>query len=267
MLHNEREAALGLGFGGDIWLGPGRLGGARLALLAAIGREGSIAAAARAVGLSYKAAWDAVNALNNLSDQPLVVRRPGGRHGGGTELTPRGRELIAAWDAVAAETERFIAGLNRPDLSELLDLMGRLSMRTSARNQLAGRVVRVAEGPVNAEVVLALTDTIEITAIVTRESVAALGLAEGVAAYALIKASFVILCPDDSVRTSARNRLCGTIARIERGRVNSEVEIDLGAGRTLAAVITTPSLDSLGLAEGGRCCALVKAAHVILGVN
>ena len=63
--------------------GSGRLGEDRFHLLTAIAEEGSISGAARATGLSYKAAWDAVHAMNNLFRQPLVKGQSGGRRGGG----------------------------------------------------------------------------------------------------------------------------------------------------------------------------------------
>src|SRR5512144_269203 len=59
------------------------LGGDRIALLEAIDRQGSITRAARAVGVSYKTAWDAVDAMNNVAGSPLVSRSVGGRGGGG----------------------------------------------------------------------------------------------------------------------------------------------------------------------------------------
>ena len=62
---------------GRLWLnreGHGYLGAGRIALLERIGETGSIAQAARSMGMSYKAAWDAVEAMNNLADRPLVAR-------------------------------------------------------------------------------------------------------------------------------------------------------------------------------------------------
>ena len=78
-----------------------------LELLASLEQTHSITAAARAVGLSYKAAWDAIESMNNLADRPLVERSVGGRGGGGSQLTARGRELVATYRRVAAEHERF----------------------------------------------------------------------------------------------------------------------------------------------------------------
>ncbi|MCC7059524.1 MAG: winged helix-turn-helix domain-containing protein, partial [Burkholderiaceae bacterium] len=72
---------------GLLWLSAGdhNFGGpGRIALLEAIHSEGSITRAARKVGLSYKAAWDAIDTMNNLAAEPLVTRVTGGKGGGST---------------------------------------------------------------------------------------------------------------------------------------------------------------------------------------
>ena len=67
------------------------LGDKRIRLLEAIEQIGSISQAAKAVPMSYKAAWDAVDDMNNVAPEPLVHRSAGGRNGGGTELTAFGQ--------------------------------------------------------------------------------------------------------------------------------------------------------------------------------
>jgi molybdate transport system regulatory protein len=74
-----------------------------LELLERIDASGSISAAANAMGMSYKAAWQAVEAMNNMSEQPVVARQPGGRHGGGTTLTEYGRRVVAAYRRLEKE--------------------------------------------------------------------------------------------------------------------------------------------------------------------
>ncbi|WP_129559352.1 winged helix-turn-helix domain-containing protein, partial [Bordetella pertussis] len=77
---------------GTLWLRSGDQpwgGQHRIDLLAQIEATGSISAAARAAGMSYKGAWDAIDAMNNLAGEPLVLRSAGGRGGGGTRLTDR----------------------------------------------------------------------------------------------------------------------------------------------------------------------------------
>ncbi|MFO1302449.1 MAG: LysR family transcriptional regulator [Burkholderiales bacterium] len=75
--------------GEDIALGPGKV-----ALLEAIAREGSITAAAKALGMSYRRAWLLVDTMNRNFSTPLVEAGAGGSHGGGAALTPVGRDVV-----------------------------------------------------------------------------------------------------------------------------------------------------------------------------
>lgn len=239
-------------------------------LLAAIGSEASIAAAARHVGLSYKAAWDAVEAMNNLADAPLVERAVGGKGGGGTRLTPDGERLVATWREVEAENARFIERMNAriEGASHDLDIIGRFAMLTSARNHLAGRIARITTGAVNDEVELELSGGDRIVAIVTHESTERMGLAEGGRAIALVKASSVVVGTDlDGVRLSTRNQLPGIVTRVVTGAVNTEVVIEVAGGNAIAAIVTNTSAERLRLAEGAKATALFKASSVILAVS
>ncbi|MGR9051665.1 MAG: TOBE domain-containing protein [Gammaproteobacteria bacterium] len=251
---------------------PQLLGGGRkydhLELLERIDASGSISAAANALGMSYKAAWDAVDAVNNMSDQPLIERRTGGRHGGGTVLTTHGRRLVAAYRRLDKERERVLAHLNRvmEDFEEYYTIIRRFDMKTSARNQFLGKVESVVKGAVNAEVTLDIGGGDKLVAIVTNDSVDHLELAAGKEVYALIKASWIIVSKDDGLKTSARNCLCGKLVRLQQGAVNDELVIELPGGKVLAAIITDNSVHALGFAEGMKVCAHIKASHIILAV-
>lgn len=264
------EGALRLGAG--LWLdqaGGAPVGGKRIALLEAIGTQGSITAAAKAVGLSYKAAWDAVDAMNNLSAAPLVIRATGGRHGGGTRLTDHGQQLVELYRKLESGQRRMLERLQTEmhDATRLNEALRSIAMKTSARNQLRGVVTRVHRGAVNADVVLDVGDGLEIFANITREAVDELDLKRGREAVALIKSSFVLLSPDPDIRISARNRLAGTVASVTPGAVNCEVKVALAGSRTLVAIITREGLKQLGLRKGSPCVALVKASHVLIAVN
>lgn len=237
---------------------------ARMALVEAVGELGSISAAARKVGLSYKAAWDAIQALNNLFDAPLITATPGGKAGGAALVTSRGRAVLAAFRRVQMEMD---AALARLDQGLDADVFWSLGMKTSARNALRGTITRITPGAVSAEVTLRLGDDLDIVAIVTAHSVAELALEEGAPAIALIKSSFVLLAKGDGLRTSARNQIAGVVAAREDGAVNSEVRLDIGAGKTLVATVTLESAEALDLRVGDRVTALVKAPHVILAVE
>jgi molybdate transport system regulatory protein len=141
-------------------------------------------------------------------------------------------------------------------------------MKISARNTLAGEVSKVIKGAVNAEVDLSLNGGDKVVAIITNESVARLGLKEGTRAYAILKASFVILAKGlDAKKISARNVLPGKVSKVLEGAVNTEVVMKLGGGSQLTAIITRESSHSLGLKEGDDAYAVFKASSVILAVD
>ncbi|MBJ9962927.1 TOBE domain-containing protein [Burkholderia seminalis] len=264
-----------LELGGELWLRAGEqtLGGAtRIALLAAIGDTGSITRAAKAVGLSYKAAWDAVDTMNNLAGEPLVARSTGGKGGGGTTLTPRATSLIAAFRTIEREHRRFIEAASAAVAGFDVDwaLIGRIGMKTSARNQLFGKVASIVRGTVNDEVTLTLPGGQPVVAVLTHESADALGLREGADACALVKASWVVLAVDDGgpdLKVSARNQLRGRVEAVVAGAVNSEVTLALDGGGTLTAVVTHDSVAALQLDAGRPAIALFKASSVILAVT
>jgi molybdate transport system regulatory protein len=245
-----------------------RVGEARVRLLQAIAEKGSISAAARAEGLSYKGAWDAVQALNNLSPKPLVIAQPGGASGGAATVTTAGMTLISAFRRIEAELAQVAGRLGHDLAGEAGPLAWSLGMRTSARNALRGRVVAVTPGAVNCEVQLEVSPALRIVAILTRESVDDLDLRPGRSAIALIKSSFVILAEGGpGLKTSARNCIPGKVIRHERGAVNDEVVLEIEAGKTITATITRESADVLGVAQGQKLQALIKASHVILAVE
>jgi len=247
------------------------LGDTRIRLLEAIGRYGSITQAAKAVPLSYKAAWDAVDAMNNLADQTLVERSVGGRHGGGTRLTPYGERLIAMYRALEQEHQRLLEQMDRhmsregsEDITQFRRLIHRMSMRTSARNQFVGTVTGLREGAVSFEVCLRLDASQLLWSVITRASAENLGLAIGREVHAFVKASTVMLLTDRAVRVSARNQLWGEVAAVHDGTVNSEVSLGLPGGRSVTATVTRDSVERLALAAGTPACAFFDASNVIL---
>ncbi|HEY3949428.1 TOBE domain-containing protein [Phenylobacterium sp.] len=246
----------------------GRVGLDRIALVEAIAELGSISAAAARLGLSYRGAWDAVQALNNLFDGPMIEAQPGGRAGGAAVVTPKGKAAVAAFRRVQAEVDAAMAKLENTLAGEpARDLFWSLGMRTSARNALRGAIARVTPGEVNSEVTLKLADGVEITAILTKRSIEDLELAPGKPAIALIKSSFVILAKGENLKTSARNQIPGVVSGRTDGAVNCEAGVDIGGGKTLTATITLESANALELTVGDKVTALVKAPHVILAVE
>ena len=139
-------------------------------------------------------------------------------------------------------------------------------MKTSARNHFAGPVTRVQRGSVNDEIEIEAAGGHKVVAIVTHESAENLGLSVGAQAFALVKASSIVVVTEaEGAHFSARNRLDGTVARIAAGAVNDEVVIDVADGVSIAAIITHASSEALGLTVGARATAIFKASSVIVG--
>ena len=261
------------GVSGSLWLHRRQnefLGGDRIALLEKIDELGSITKAAKAVCISYKTAWDTINMVNNLAEKPLVNRSAGGKGGGGTSLTTEGKKLINQFKTIQEEHRKFLENLEGRlgDTDSLYQFLRRISMKVSARNTFAGTVTAITQGAVNAEVTLSLKGGVPLTAVITNGAIDNLGLKTGSEAYAIIKASSVIIGTDlHDAKVSARNVFCGTIATIIEGPVNTEVDVEIGGGNVMSAVITHESSKRLELKVGGHACALFKASSVIIGVN
>ncbi|MFH7041703.1 TOBE domain-containing protein [Paucibacter sp. JuS9] len=261
-----------LSLGGSIWIRSGdqNLGGpGRIALLRAVAEQGSITHAAKAYGMSYKAAWDAIDAMNRVADEPLVERSTGGRGGGSTRLTERGLRLVQRYEQIDAVHQRFLGLVEAAatDLGREFSLLDVINMKTSARNQFNGTVRAVREGAVNDEVELELPGGQRLVAIVPQESSLALGLQTGLSAMALIPSSNVLIATGlDGFKVSARNQLSGTVEQLRPGAVNAEVDVALAGGTRLVATITQSSVQQLGLAPGVAVTALVKATDVVLAV-
>jgi molybdate transport system regulatory protein len=246
------------------------LGGERIALLEKIDELGSITKAAKDVGISYKTAWDTINMINNLAEKPLVDRLTGGKGGGGTSLTAEGKRVVNQFKTIQEEHRKFLNNLEDRlgDTAGLYKFLRRISMKVSARNTFAGSVTAITKGAVNAEVTLSLKGGVPLTAVVTNGAIDNLGLTIGAEAYAIIKASSVIIGTDlHDARVSARNVFCGTIAKIIEGPVNTEVDVEIGGGNIISAVITHGSSERLELRVGGHACALFKSSSVIIGVS
>ena len=243
----------------------------RIRLLEAVGREGSISGAARAVGLSYKAAWDAIGALNALFGQPLVEARSGGQRGGGAQLTPSGLRVVEALTRLEGELTRALLRLE-PDLRgsgiTLSNLAPGFMLRTSARNALHGVVTGIKTDAVSARVAIAINPQATIRSIITRQSADELGLCPGRVVVALIKASLIQVASGHGVRPARRgNRIGGTLVRKEIGAQETELIVDVGSRARLVATVKTPQVKAMHLKNRDPVWATFDPRHVILAVG
>jgi molybdate transport system regulatory protein len=247
----------------------GRLDARFFALLAALADTGSLHKAARAAGYSYKGAWLLLETAANLAHSPLVESTTGGQGGGGTRLTAVAQELLAAWKTLDARHRAFLHAqeaelLRHPVVSTLIR---RIAMKTTARNQFAGTVQEVMEGPATTQLTLDIGSGQTVTASITTAAARRIGASVGVEALALVKASEVVLVSDFAGwRLSARNQLAGSIARIQKGATTSLVGLVLAGGATITASVTNDAVDALGLAIGQPATAVFKASAVMVAV-
>ena len=139
-------------------------------------------------------------------------------------------------------------------------------MKLSARNQFAGKVAKVEEGAVNGIVTIDVKGT-PVTATISMNAIKELGLAEGKEAYAIIKATNVMFATSKIEGISARNQIEGTIVKVVEGAVNGHVTIEDADGVQVSGSITNESIQDLGLKEGGKAVAIVKATDVMVAVD
>ena len=110
------EISVRIDFPGGRRVGPGKV-----RLLELIAQTGSISAAGRAMGMSYKRAWSLVDELNRTFTAPLVLSRHGGAQGGGAELSPFGSAVVQAYRAVERASSDAAATLLETVAGHLAD--------------------------------------------------------------------------------------------------------------------------------------------------
>jgi molybdate transport system regulatory protein len=137
-------------------------------------------------------------------------------------------------------------------------------MQISARNRIETRIVSVEKGAVNAMIVLRAPKGAHISAIVTLESVEALGLVPEMVVTTFFKASHVLVATGGMPNISARNKLPGKVETVIQGAVNAELLIRLEGGDLLTAIITNEALNELEIREGGDVIAVIKASDVMI---
>jgi molybdate transport system regulatory protein len=268
MTENKIDALLALRREGRFLVGRDRI-----KLLEAVAEHGSITKAAKAVGFSYKTAWDAVNSINNLLPSPAFVTKAGGRSGGGAEVTSEGRRLIATFHRLEERLSRISSLIAEEGLEDQDDfLLWSVGLKISARNIFQTEVVQVKRWPVDVEVTLRVSPEVYILSVVTNDAADELGLAPGRKALALIKSSFVGLAPADLAGaepppSGMRNRFAGVVRRRIDAERNSEVLVDIGSGKTMSCVVPRQTAEDLSIAEGDKIVATFKPSDVILAVD
>lgn len=202
----------------------------RIDILRRIAAAGSISEAARAAGVSYKAAWQALETLANLAGTPLVEKAVGGSGGGGAHLTPAGARVLEAAERLARARAEVLAGFEGPSGSpRQTPGLAALALRTSMRNQFPCRVVSVRGREGQVRVTLELPGGASLCSRVTRESAQLLSIAPGARLLALCKATAVEIRAEADP-SDTRNRLAGVVERAPRGGRAGEAALRLPGG-------------------------------------
>ncbi len=240
----------------------------RIRLLEQIRAQGSISQGARAAGISYKSAWDAVREINTLAAQPVVESETGGKGGGGALLTPYGERLLKVY-RLLEQIERMAVNALQDEstsLDSLLSVVARFSLQTSARNQFFTRVRSLDPTDLSRKVCLQMNDGTLLYADITERSSHRLGLTPDKEVLALIKAPWVQLEPENTAAADddRDNRLPGIITEIVPGEEFDEYELKLDQGEPLCALLSKTDSHRLQLNTGDRVQARFAPSQVIL---
>ncbi|MCX6076509.1 MAG: TOBE domain-containing protein [Campylobacterales bacterium] len=254
---------------GRFWLtkdGQSFLGSGRIELLNKIQKTGSIHAAAKEIKMSYKAAWERINSMNNLADEPLITRTIGGKGGGGTVLTPYAHKLIETYNRFNELHRQFInrfaeAGDNPEKLARILS---RTFLTTSARNQIPSKIGKIEFHGLNAKLSLSISGGVMLTSNITAKSAKNMGLTEGSDMYAIIKSSDITLTKELPVTANDDiNILEGVINSVENSEEFIEIGFSLNENTTLIALLNKSSNNTFQVGE--KAYALISANNIIIG--
>lgn len=236
----------------------------RLDILRRIGEVGSISQAARDAGVSYKAAWQAVETLSNLAGSPMLEKAVGGRGGGGARITPAGLQLLATAERLLAARSAVVAQIDGRERGMAL---GGLGLRTSMRNTLPCVVASLKSVGGAVQVLMQLPDGQSLSSRITRESAQLLGLCKGLPVLALCKATAVTVsaldCADSAGSMSGRNCLQGLLERVPAAGRAGEVSLRLGGEQHLVGFAEA----NHGLRKGYEAKALLDFSAVVVGLG
>ncbi len=254
---------------GRFWLtkdGQSFLGSGRIELLERIDKIGSIHAAAKEMKMSYKAAWERINGMNALADQPLIERTTGGKGGGGTKLTPYARELIATFHRLNELHRQFIDRFSEAgnDPERLARILSRTFLTTSARNQLPSVLKEIQTNGLHSTLTLALSGSDVMRSTITAKSVHNMGLTVGCDTYAIIKSSDIHVVSEPPSSDTEDNVLAGTVETLETSGENIEIGLRLEGGTLLIALEKQDSLQKLQI--GLKAYAIISPLHIIIGL-
>lgn len=244
----------------------------RIEILRRVGECGSISQAARDAGVSYKAAWQAIDTLTNLAGVELVERAVGGSGGGGASLTEAGQKLLTMADLVSKTLEQVFTSFSANELAlrhalpPALLLLSHFSVRTSMRNLLPCSVQKVVVQGQMVRIGLRLPGASGgslLVSRITKASAELLGLKKDQDVLALCKATAVqVSALQADLPQSSIQNLPGKAVRVSRGATGDEVSMLLDSGLQLVGFAPPGS----GLKAKARVNAVIDEAAVVIAL-
>lgn len=235
----------------------------RIDILRRIGEGGSISEAARRAGVSYKAAWQAIETLSNLAGTPMVEKAVGGSGGGGAVVTPAGLRVLEAAGMLDKARAEVLALLEPDSRGERGGPgLAAMALRTSMRNQFPCVVKTLSSTGGLVRVGLELPSGGLLYSRITRESGQLLQLKRGRPVLALCKATAVRVAPQIDP-TDSRNVVVGAVSRTSGSVHRGEVTLQIDGGVRLVGF----SDEGQRLKAGQRAMASIEESGVVVAIS
>ncbi len=243
----------------------GFLGKGRIELLKNIDRYGSLSKAAKMMNMSYKAAWDSLNEMKNLSSEELIISSAGGSGGGGSRLTKSAKEYIKMYELLYKSQQEFLKAIesHTKNFYDLQTFLQRSSLRTSARNQLFGRVKEVCKGKISSKILILVDEDIEIVSSITNQSIKELGIKKGQNVFVLIKAPWIKISKE---KIESENQINCVIKDVKTEDTSVELTLKVNPTISLIAVMQTEKFKALHVEKNEKIIASFKPNDAIIGV-
>ncbi len=231
----------------------------RIDILRRLQDAGSISEAARRAGVSYKAAWQAIDILSNLAGTPLVEKVVGGAGGGGARLTQAGQELLkASTDLERAKTQLVKKASAKPRQDAQTPFLG---LRTTMRNQFPCTVTAITKKAGFVRVALTAKGGTVFHSKITSASAELFELHPGQQVLVLCKATAVQI--HTSTREKNKNVIHGIVVRKSRGSDSGEVNLLVEPGITIVGFVE--QLSQFNISDEAK--AVIDETAVVLALG